>query len=164
MYPAASCSPCSVTSSRLNGECTLATTAPVSSLPCAVWIKPAVAKNAANTTFFILCPFSVSWFHLRQAKCFPCGPTDSICPTRTTALGKTHSNARNTTRNHRKSIEPMAHGSLLLQPLSPNIPRSTMKSITACNPSPFFRLLNVHGRSGRMRRVSPSITSSDAPT
>ncbi|MDZ3991586.1 hypothetical protein PspTeo4_10600 [Pseudomonas sp. Teo4] len=43
-------------------------------------------------------------------------------------------------------------------------PRSTMKSITACNPSPFFRLLNVHGRCGRMRWVSRSITSSEAPT
>jgi N6-L-threonylcarbamoyladenine synthase len=45
-----------------------------------------------------------------------------------------------------------------------NIPFSSRNAIIVARPSPAFRLVNVHGRSPRMRLVSRSITSSDAPT
>ena len=45
-----------------------------------------------------------------------------------------------------------------------SIPFSSRNAIIFSRPSPDFKLLNVHGRSPRIRRVSRSITSSEAPT
>lgn len=46
----------------------------------------------------------------------------------------------------------------------PSMPLSSIKAMIFCRPSPLFRLVKLHGRSPRMRRVSRSITSRDAPT
>ena len=58
----------------------------------------------------------------------------------------------------------LSHRERVLWPYTRSIPFSSRNAIIVANPSPAFRLVKVHGRSPRMRLVSRSITSSDAPT
>ena len=59
-----------------------------------------------------------------------------------------------------KRVRERAVGAEVLESLSP----AQQIAIIVPRPSPAFRLVKVHGRSPRMRLVSRSITSSDAPT